>query len=104
MAKRKETEAARSIDEIAARLIPLLKQLDAERERAKALGLFVEDRELLACPKCGLVEDVAIDGKLLAYHRGHAAIDSRMRFTELSDGLFRCPSCGTEVREEPEQD
>ena len=32
---------------------------------ARALGLFANDRELLGCPRCGLLEDVTITGLLI---------------------------------------
>ena len=56
---------------LAARLVSLQK-------RAKALGVFANDRELLECPRCGLMEDVTSTG---------------LRFVQLADDIFRCPSC-----------
>lgn len=40
-----------NIQELASRVVAL-------QEQARALGLFPGDRELLECPKCGLMEDV----------------------------------------------
>ena len=60
---------------LAARLVSLQK-------RAKALGVFANDRELLECPRCGLMEDVTSTG---------------LRFVQLADDIFRCPSCSQRV-------
>ena len=68
--------------------------------QAKALGIFTADRELLECPKCGLLEDVAFDGTLMTYRENEAAlIDTGLRFNESDPGKFICPSCGSEVSE-----
>jgi len=79
--------------EFVERLRPLASQLAAIRKQARALGLFVEDRELLACPHCGLHEDVAADGRLLTCRDGDAVADSGLRFKQVGGGKFRCPSC-----------
>ena len=36
----------------------LATQIVALQKQARALGLFADDRELLTCAKCGLLEDV----------------------------------------------
>ncbi len=43
----------------------LAKRIVSMKEKGKKLGMFVEDRELLSCPKCGLEEDVASEGLLI---------------------------------------
>lgn len=98
MIMRKTPESAHVDAELVDRLRPLLRKLDSARDQARKLGLFVEDRELLACVNCGLVEDVAIDGLWLVYRAGQPAVDSGLRFLDLSDGIFRCPSCGGEIK------
>ena len=98
MIKRKTPESAHADAELVDRLRPLLRKLDSAREQGRKLGLFVEDRELLACARCGLIEDVAIDGIWLVYRAGQPAVDSGLRFLELGDGIFRCPSCGGEIK------
>ena len=45
----------------------LAAELTKLKARAKALGVFTNERELLACPRCGLVEDVTCDGLLITY-------------------------------------
>ena len=48
-------------------LIPLVRELERIKQRARALGMFTDDRELLECPKCGLMEDVTAVGLLITY-------------------------------------
>jgi hypothetical protein len=86
------------IDALAERLAPLVRQIQALQEHARALGLFPNDRELLECPKCGLVEDVLAGGQLITNY-GVGEPDSGMRFVEpeSDDGPFICPGCGGQV-------
>jgi hypothetical protein len=78
----------------------LVNQLAKARARAEALGIFVEDRELLTCPVCDLSEDVAIEGHLFTYRPTDLGVDTGLRFGKPhDDGLFRCPSCGAHVAE-----
>lgn len=65
----------------------------------KELGLFTDDRELLTCPKCGLMEDVRIDGGLFTCRADDANADTGSRFVaaDESERRFRCPACGTEI-------
>jgi hypothetical protein len=78
----------------------LAAQVVALQAKAKALGLFANDRELLACAKCGSQEDVAFSGQLIIAHPDSAGEDTGLRFEELAHGCFRCPACGATVREE----
>lgn len=69
-------------------------QMQALRLRANALGLFMDDRNLMECPDCGLREDVTADGLLFTHERETSdARDTGLRFTELPDGRFACPRC-----------
>ncbi len=77
----------------------LVRRLKALQERARRLGLFAGDRELLECPKCGLLEDVTCTGELITCHRPTPGQDAGLRFEELSPGRFRCPACGSLVDE-----
>ena len=81
-------------------LAEVARQLQEVHAQAKALGIFTADRELLECPKCGLLEDVAFDGTLMTYRENEAAlIDTGLRFRESDPGRFICPGCGSEVSE-----
>jgi len=66
---------------------------------AKTLGVFTNERELLACPRCGLVEDVTCDGLLITYMSAALEQDSGLRFEPTSNNQFRCPACGAITRE-----
>lgn len=76
-------------------LIELCAALQELRSHASSLGLFTEMREFLTCPKCGLHEDVLIDGRLVTY-QGMADVvtDSGLRFTPTANENFVCPLCG----------
>ncbi len=65
------------------------------KAEAKKLGLFAEDRDTIACPRCGLEEDVACGGKLLVTAPANREIDTGLRFTLVKkDGdMWRCPGC-----------
>jgi hypothetical protein len=69
------------------------------QEEARKLGIFVGDRELLTCPKCGLMEDVLADGRLVTCHEG-GGTDTGLRFAAhpCTEDRFVCPQCGTALR------
>ena len=76
----------------------LCKQLQKIHQQAEIAGLFIGDRELLDCTRCGLQEDVLIDGRLVTHKADAAdATDSGLRFAAADDGNFVCPKCGTEI-------
>lgn len=77
----------------------LAAELVACQAKARALGLFVDDRELLECPKCGLQEDVTCQGQLITSKTDSVGEDTGLRFEELSADSFLCPACGATVRE-----
>jgi hypothetical protein len=59
-----------------------------------AAGLFMEDRDLLQCDRCGLLEDVGCYGLLMTYPTGAPPVDSGLRFTKDKRGRYICPKCG----------
>ena len=65
---------------------------------AQAAGLFMEDRDLLHCANCGLLEDVGCYGLLMTYFSGKPPVDSGLRFTKDKRGRYICPNCGTVAR------
>jgi hypothetical protein len=81
-------------------LVDSLKEI---HDRARELGIFVNDRELVICPRCGLIEDVAFDGRLMTYKPDDPSMtDTGLRFTFLGE-TCRCASCGHEFTvEEPD--
>jgi predicted RNA-binding Zn-ribbon protein involved in translation (DUF1610 family) len=85
------------LDGLTSSIKKLLVGFEDLRTRARELGVFTDERELLSCPSCGLVEDVTCDGLLITYRTGDLAEDTGLRFTETSEGRFTCPACGAEV-------
>jgi hypothetical protein len=77
----------------------LVSDLVALQAKARDLGVFPGDRELLECRKCGLMENVACGGFLFTCHLRSLDEDAGLRFLDLGKGQFRCPSCGAIVRE-----
>lgn len=80
----------------------LASEIVALQKRAQALGMFADDRELLACAKCGLLEDVTFSGFLITLRPAALDEDTGLRFKELAEGRYRCPVCGATVRDEAE--
>jgi len=74
-------------------LFDLAKKLIEIREEAKKLGMFTDDRELLECPKCGLWEDVDINGRLFTTFKDSPDEDMGLAFKEVGDDSFSCPNC-----------
>lgn len=80
-------------------LIPLVRESQRLKEQARALGMFTDDRELLECPRCGLLEDVTAEGLLITYPKGSKERkDCGFRFKEVDETTFECPSCGAQIR------
>jgi hypothetical protein len=69
----------------------LATRLAALQEHARSLGLFPGDRELLECPKCGLMEDVKCGGEFITCHPAAESEDTGLRFEKLAEDKFRCP-------------
>ena len=78
-------------------------QLAVLQAEARALGLFAGDRELLACPRCGLMEDVTFMGLLITCRPPALGADTGLRFEEIKAGKFRCPKCGGIATETPDK-
>ena len=55
-------------------LVAAVRHLEQVKQQARALGMFTDDRELLECPSCGLLEDVTIEGLLVTYPRSSRAM------------------------------
>ena len=80
-------------------LIAAVRQLEQAKQQARALGIFTDDRELLECPSCGLLEDVTAEGLLVTYPNTSEEVnDSGLRFIPADESSFACPSCGTKVK------
>jgi len=80
-------------------LIALARQLEQVKAQARILGIFTDDRELLECPNCGLMEDVMADGLLATYSRtSRSRKDCGLRFGQVDGNCFQCPSCKTKIK------
>ena len=80
-------------------LTALVRKLEGVKKQAKALGIFTDDRELIECPSCGLLEDVTIEGVLVTYQKDSKDLkDSGLRFGQADNTHFECPRCGTRVK------
>ncbi len=76
-------------------LIELFHHLEKVKQQARALGIFTDDRELLECPSCGLLEDVTAEGLLVTYPKdSKKPEDTGLRFRQLDMLSFQCPACG----------
>lgn len=80
-------------------LVAMAGQLAKLQGEARKLGIFVGDRELIACPTCGLMEDELVDGRLVTCHE-IGGPDTGMRFAAHPRGEDKliCPECGTVLR------
>ena len=69
------------------------------QDLAREQGIFVADREIVSCPRCGLVEDVLSDGRLITSREHSPGRDAGLRFVEDPEGSgrFTCPECGDEA-------
>jgi predicted RNA-binding Zn-ribbon protein involved in translation (DUF1610 family) len=80
-------------------LTTLTRQLEQVKAQARALGIFTDDRELLECPNCGLLEDVTAKGLLVTYPKDSVDLkDCGQRFRPVDKTRFACPKCGTRIK------
>jgi hypothetical protein len=84
-----------SPEELDREIARLTQEVEELKAQGRAMGIFVEDRPLLECLKCGLLEDLSDEGLLLTYHRqeGEVQPDTGLRFEQVEPGHFRCPAC-----------
>jgi hypothetical protein len=98
---RKHKNRDNSLSGLAQKIKPLTEDIIRIQKQAKSLGIFVNDRELLECTGCDLVEDVAFDGSLMTYNRDSDDMtDCGLRFEEMDEDKYRCPVCGTVLKAE----
>ncbi|KUK86473.1 MAG: hypothetical protein XE03_1489 [candidate division TA06 bacterium 34_109] len=82
------------------KLFKATKQLIKIKEEARSLGIFVDDRELIECPKCGLMEDIDSYGRLFTVFKKSPNKGTGLKFKEMKNGkIFHCPNCGEIVSE-----
>ena len=61
------------------------------QRRAKELGIFINDQKLLACPECGLTEDIDFQGRLFTYHDGGPMETAGSRSAPWMRGITSAP-------------
>ena len=76
----------------------VLSELSVVQKRARNIGIFTESRDLLKCVKCGLMEDVLCDGRLVTYYAGERIHDTGLRFKHKRGGIYYCPKCRLKAR------
>ena len=80
-------------------LVELLRKLAKVKAQARAIGIFTDDRELLECPNCGLLEDVTAKGLLVTYPKDSVdPKDCGLRFRSEDETRFACPQCGSRIK------
>ena len=80
-------------------LSAVVRELEQAKQQARELGIFTDDRELLECPSCGLLEDVTFEGLLVTYPKDSADLkDCGLRFRPVGETSFDCPKCGTKIK------
>ena len=73
------------------RRVKAFRHLEKVRQEARALGIFTDERELLECPSCGLLEDVTGEGVLATYPKDSDDMkDSGLRFSLIDENSFAC--------------
>ena len=98
---KKHKNRGESLSELAQKIKPLAEDIIRIQKQAESLGIFVNDRELLECTGCDLVEDVAFDGSLITYHReSNDMTDCGLRFEKMDKEQYRCPVCVTVLKAE----
>ena len=86
-------------DGLAKTLVDLVRRLRDVQTSAREHGIFIADREPVTCPRCGLLEDVLVDGRLITCRPDSFGRDTGLRFAEdpYDPGSFTCAECGGEA-------
>jgi hypothetical protein len=96
--RKSNTPERRTGGAIAPELAELAARLIKARKHAAALGIFTDDRELLACA-CGLMENINFGGTLFTCLAAHLEKDTGLRFKRLNQHAYRCPKCKMSLTE-----
>jgi len=98
-AKSRNVSSRRQPRSVPRELVELSRKLAKVKAQARALGIFTDDRELLECPNCGLLEDVTAKGLLVTYPKDSVDLkDCGLRFYPVDETHFACPKCGTRIK------
>lgn len=75
----------------------IARELSVVQKQAEKLGISSGLRDLIECKKCGLVEDVLFDGRLVTYYESGQVKDTGLRFKHKGGGIYFCPKCGFKI-------
>jgi hypothetical protein len=100
---RTEREHTGSGVSIVTAIAPLARQIAGLQDQMRQLGMFANDRELLRCKSCGLIEDVTSTGFLITCRNPELSQDTGRRFEPLAAGRFPCPACSQIVLKPTDQ-
>lgn len=92
------------IDDLVEQIRPLAQQIVVLQEQMKALGMFAHDRELLQCPRCGLMEDVTHEGFLITCREPDLGTDTGLRFEPFTEESYRCQTVQEPLSEDEKQE
>ncbi|MDI6809019.1 MAG: hypothetical protein QME66_08570 [Candidatus Eisenbacteria bacterium] len=96
MAGKTKRQERRTVNSLADDISNLIAQFHGVVQKAKELGIFTNDRDLLQCTRCGLAEDVACGGRLITIESTDGPFtDTGLRFKEIDSTHFRCPRCNS---------
>jgi hypothetical protein len=85
-------------------VVSAVRRVQEAKPQARTLGMFVEERNLLECPACGLWEDVNCEGMLIIYQKDDPSqVDSGLRFRDIDETHFVCQACGAAVTVEDQE-
>lgn len=86
-------------DKLVDRISKLAEGLREVDKLAESYGIFLNDRELLRCPDCGIEEDVLADGRLIVCPIGKPEQETGVKFDTLKENgsIFICPVCRKKI-------
>ena len=85
--------------ETIAKLQAAIRRFKKTAAEARKRGVYVGDRDLVSCPRCGLFEDVRLNGILITSWIEHVCVDTGLRFIEdqRDREMLVCPACGCDA-------
>jgi len=92
----KQMKKKKKYDSFIKDILHLATSLKVLEAKARKMGIFLCERELVEC-KCGFVEDVASDGRLITYKKGDKIEDTGLRFRKTAGKYYVCPVCKSRI-------
>lgn len=93
--KQRKMKKTKSYKKLVKAILPLAKEITKLNKQAEELGLFLNDRELYECQKCGWMEDVECEGRLFSTFRDMPEIKNYHFRAIQNKGskYYQCPIC-----------